>query len=347
MTRRFNGTPDQHLFRAQRGMATSRQSLEEARQALWRGHPEGGLLHFAIAMLAYGETESDLDWAGGTAPASPRSVGPSTVTRTENWDRNEQVASLKMAFDHLGAELASFAATLLPAAFAATAAPTGGATLDWAEGWTLADIERAVLDWAIKHYGGVTSAAKKLGVPRTTLSGRLERVEAKLAGRQSPEAGRPRPERAEAEVQPEPGEESPAKNVGGSRHWEHWDGRPWRSADGYAADGAIWYGPAGVEGDTATEVTWTCRRSRCEFTITEYQHVVGLVDNPPAPFIATSATVLTDEIDQALFALGLPGLSVDREDPAEWARWAAGLGVAKLAHSGGHEEWVNELPEMG
>ena len=81
---------------------------------------------------------------------------------------------------------------------------------------------------------------------------------------------------------------------------------------------AIWYGPAGPEGDTATEVE---RIYGDSYNVTEYVCVVGLLDSYPAPILATSTVI---EAENALLA------------PC--------YGTQYMAHYGGEEEFVKELP---
>ena len=81
---------------------------------------------------------------------------------------------------------------------------------------------------------------------------------------------------------------------------------------------AVWYGPAGPEGDCATEVE---RISEGLYEVSEYTCVVGLIDNPPAPILKTTTVIEA------------PDLLV-----------APSIGTQYLAYYGGEETWVNELP---
>jgi len=86
---------------------------------------------------------------------------------------------------------------------------------------------------------------------------------------------------------------------------------------------AVWYGPAGVEGDCATEIEhdgWYWR-------ITEYQHVGGLVDEYQAdtPFLTQTTYIDT-------LAAHVP------------LRYVVSRGVDYMGHYGGSEGWEEYLP---
>lgn len=85
--------------------------------------------------------------------------------------------------------------------------------------------------------------------------------------------------------------------------------------------GGIWYGPRGVEGDVATMVR---RDGPGWWEVTEYQDVRGLIDDidPTTPFLRSRCAVR-----------------------ARNARHAFRRGRVYLAHYGGTEEFVDELPQ--
>lgn len=122
----------------------------------------------------------------------------------------------------------------------------------------------------------------------------------------------------------------------------NWDRKPFRVPDESVeskdhGDYAIWYGPAGDEGDVATEVT----PEYGGWEIAEYRDVSWLDAEAGIegddPFLKISTRVTLDELEGAL------GRPVP-EDSALASRLAAGYGVAYLGYYGGTEERVKELP---
>lgn len=228
----------------------------------------------------------------------------------------------------LGQELAGFAARVLPAGFAATRTPTtqAGVTLEWADGWRWPDIENAVYRWALERYGGLRQAAEALGLPRNTLRERIERVESALAG------GAYRRRRR--------GATPPGKNP--EQRFD-WNGRPFRKADRLHDYGAVWYGPDGPDGDIATQV----EPDGGGYRVSEYTNIEAEIEDAPRPFLCTSAHVERHALHAAVRALtphGEEEVARMREDSELEERYAAGLGVAQLAHLGGDETFVDDLP---
>lgn len=79
----------------------------------------------------------------------------------------------------------------------------------------------------------------------------------------------------------------------------------------------LWYGPAGRDGDCATEVE-ECHGG---YIVREYQDVSGLIENPDDTFLVRETFV-----------------------EASGPYWAAQYGVLKLAYEGGEESWADALP---
>jgi len=114
---------------------------------------------------------------------------------------------------------------------------------------------------------------------------------------------------------------------------------PFREPDIYLDGYAIWYGPAGVDGDVATEVE---RIDFGRFNVAEYQDTTGYFDVEQDPSILkTSAYADLSEI--------VENYSVTEEeledDDLLAIRWAARAGVDAMANNGGEEEFVDELPQ--
>lgn len=96
--------------------------------------------------------------------------------------------------------------------------------------------------------------------------------------------------------------------------------RPWRKPDVKVGDDyAIWYGPQGPEGDVATEVD---READDLYTVSEYQDVTGLIDDPPDFVLKTSTQVYAQSL-----------------------REAAAKGVEAMQRWGGEEEFVSQIPQ--
>lgn len=95
-----------------------------------------------------------------------------------------------------------------------------------------------------------------------------------------------------------------------------------RSADIDHGDRWIWYGPAGVDGDCATEVVVYTPGS---FLVREYQYVEGYLEDyeKETPFLCTEVYIEYE---------GGPCV-------------AARIGANQIAQSGGTESWHAELPQ--
>jgi hypothetical protein len=122
-----------------------------------------------------------------------------------------------------------------------------------------------------------------------------------------------------------------------------WRGERWRKPDVFEtyAGGAhaIWYGPAGVDGDTATECVWDDNANT--FEVSEYQSVAGLFDSydKSAPFLKNTTRFTLKAVHKAVKDIG--------QKPTGILMWAVGLGVAQLAYFGGAEDMVCCLPVSG
>jgi hypothetical protein len=92
---------------------------------------------------------------------------------------------------------------------------------------------------------------------------------------------------------------------------------------------AIWYGPAGKEGDVATTVAIY---AGCSYSVAEIQDVTDYVDDVGVnPFLVTS-TVIDIEIEDC-----------DSMEPIEALRRAARIGIDHLSQRGGEESFEATL----
>jgi hypothetical protein len=124
---------------------------------------------------------------------------------------------------------------------------------------------------------------------------------------------------------------------------ETWDKEQWRSPDVWADHSkvglgiiAIWYGPGGRKGDSATLLEMD------EYTVevSEYMNTEGYFDEPPPDqFLVTKTGIDVGDIVRVLKARGVKVRS--RKD---FARWAVGIAVAHLFYWGGEEGYESELP---
>jgi len=120
-------------------------------------------------------------------------------------------------------------------------------------------------------------------------------------------------------------------------------GEPWREPDRERGSDSwleyVWYGPAGEDGDTASELTWS--RNTDLFGFSDYQHVGGLLDvyDPDFPYLKTSVFFTGNALRAALklFDMSFPVKQ-------DLALFAADYGQAVLAHYGGEENAVESLP---
>jgi len=123
-----------------------------------------------------------------------------------------------------------------------------------------------------------------------------------------------------------------------------WDFEEWRRPDRHLEGGKllIWYGPGDREGEHATVVEWTGDG----WTVSEYQGVEGVIDNPPAPFLVTSTEVSRDTLYRAAIeqSRGPASATSPRGEIGRLGRWAASVGVALLSYYGGDESWEDQLP---
>jgi hypothetical protein len=131
-----------------------------------------------------------------------------------------------------------------------------------------------------------------------------------------------------------------------------WELKEWRKPDMSYEFGMIWYGPAGDEGDVATEVEWSDWEAGV-FSVSEYQDATGLIERVDPDFSILKGTVGvgTYELARELVEQGHVTANTVKETaetildrPEIFARWAASMGVAKLAYWGGDEEYVERLP---
>lgn len=90
----------------------------------------------------------------------------------------------------------------------------------------------------------------------------------------------------------------------------------------------IWYGPAGEEGDVATEIEESGRS--------------GWLDDvdPLTPILKTTTYVDVDDLKKYLAKIGVRH---DVDDDT-LVRYAVSLGVAQISYYGGDDEFVAELP---
>ena len=87
---------------------------------------------------------------------------------------------------------------------------------------------------------------------------------------------------------------------------------------------AVWYGPADVDGDCATEIDGDTADG---WTVRTYQHVDGLIEqyDRDTPFLVLETHVGYAEADDYAVAVG--------------------IGVDRIAEQGGDESWAAELPQ--
>ena len=121
--------------------------------------------------------------------------------------------------------------------------------------------------------------------------------------------------------------------------------KPFRKPDVYFYDknipdlglSAIWYGPAGPEGDYATEVEW----ENNGFNVSKYMPLEPHPIGGETHIIKITTFIEADEIINTLrnLKIRLP------ENVQKLARYAAAIGVAKIASWGGEEDEVEELPQ--
>lgn len=118
----------------------------------------------------------------------------------------------------------------------------------------------------------------------------------------------------------------------------------WREPDEMDPDHAVWYGPEGSDGDVATVAA---RTGSYEYRVADIQNVEGLIEEPQAPFLATSTWV--DLVDAVRERLGISAdaarARLDKLGDNKKLRIAAGIGVAALSERGGEEDWVDSLAE--
>ena len=127
------------------------------------------------------------------------------------------------------------------------------------------------------------------------------------------------------------------------REWQH--RKRFRKPDVFFYDkhipslgiSAIWYGPAGVEGDYATEVE--TQGATDFFEVSEYMPLERHEEGSPILKV-TSTIDARDELMDTLIKLKVPLPS----NVKDLTRYVAALGVAKIAYWGGTEEEVEELP---
>lgn len=126
---------------------------------------------------------------------------------------------------------------------------------------------------------------------------------------------------------------------------ENWNSELWREADVSEVESGylIWYGPHGVDGDVATLIELV---GDGDFEVSDFQGVEGLLENPEAPILKSTVYFGIDELDAAVDSvegedahIRLLGFSQD-----ELLRFAVGYGIAKLAYSGGEEQFLDDLP---
>ena len=97
----------------------------------------------------------------------------------------------------------------------------------------------------------------------------------------------------------------------------------WREPDSRSDDNwAVWYGPAGQDGDCATE----CERQFDGFVVREFQHVGGLIEDydEDQPFLCIETWVSDEEANNLCKAVG--------------------IGVDRIREQGGPESFVESLP---
>jgi hypothetical protein len=136
------------------------------------------------------------------------------------------------------------------------------------------------------------------------------------------------------------GREPPKRRVRGlgaldANTLEQWNGKRFRMPDAFDGNSAVWYGPGGADGEHATVATF----DGDDVIVWEYTYVVGLIEDPYADYAVTKTHLACADIEAALPAGG-GGFTSN----LQVLRWAAALGVAKLAYHGGEESWANKLP---
>lgn len=118
----------------------------------------------------------------------------------------------------------------------------------------------------------------------------------------------------------------------------------WRMPDDEGKDWAVWYGPGGSEGDTASVAA---RTSPYQYRFGEVQNVVGLIDNPVKNFLVTSVTIdLDDAIQWALHIDGDEARQrLDQAPEQKKLRIAAAVASDLIPKFGGEERWAGTLSD--
>lgn len=117
---------------------------------------------------------------------------------------------------------------------------------------------------------------------------------------------------------------------------------PFRKPDVDHRESAIWYGPDGEDGDSATEVEMSDPSyGGGPISVSEYRSLVGYADDldEDYPFLKITTTFDMDELRDAIKAY-----RGNKLGGADIKRWAAGYGTAVIAYYGGDEETVESLP---
>lgn len=117
---------------------------------------------------------------------------------------------------------------------------------------------------------------------------------------------------------------------------------PFRKPDRSDKEFAVWYGPGGEDGDSATEVEMSDPSyGGGPISVSEYESLVGYVDDvdEDRPF-----RKITTTFDVAELRAAIKAYRGNKLGGADIKRWAAGYGSAVIAHYGGDEETVDSLP---
>ena len=119
----------------------------------------------------------------------------------------------------------------------------------------------------------------------------------------------------------------------------------WREPDEKGREFAVWYGPAGPEGDVATTVA---KAGPYEYRIGNVQDVRGLIDEPEENFLVTSYSIELDYVVETALRIGAEEARrrLDQMDEEKKMRLAVGIGVGLMEERGaGDEAWAPSLAD--
>lgn len=118
----------------------------------------------------------------------------------------------------------------------------------------------------------------------------------------------------------------------------------WRKPDDSGERWAVWYGPAGEEGDVASAAS---KLGGYQYRFGEIQDVEGLIEEPPDRFLVTSVTVDLDEAVRDALRIDLDDARerLDQVPEEKKLRMAAAFASALIPKFGGSESWASSLAD--